>query len=191
MKFPCVGETRAAPFAAALQPARSTSAPAEAGCPSGPDRPRDPGSEDAAGTRRFERLRRLPVRSDSRATARSAAGSPASDPEISRQDQFARALQPALVVTELHVGRGNANLVPDLAAVWITSTLSTSSEIRRPLKWALPKIAPPTVPGVPAQASSPATPRLIVQRTRTVDRESAVGADRASPTAARRRRARG
>ena len=42
---------------------------------------------------------------------------------------------------------------------------ATISPISRPPKCALPKIAPPTVPGVPAHASRPAQPRLIVHRT--------------------------
>ena len=58
---------------------------------------------------------------------------------------------------------GTSSIVPPRDA---TRTLSTRSPIRRSEKCALPKMAPPTVPGVPAHASSPAHAWVIVHRTR-------------------------
>ena len=59
-------------------------------------------------------------------------------------------------------------------------TDSTSSPISRPPKCALPKMAPPTVPGVPAHASSPAIPLCIVHRTRPLIVVAASSATRAA-----------
>src|SRR5439155_1640144 len=76
MKLPCVGETRAPPMATPFRPARSTSAPADHGIPSGiRSRPgsgfrkTQPALGDSSG------CVRLRYASDWRAVARSAAGS--------------------------------------------------------------------------------------------------------------------
>ena len=72
-----------------------------------------------------------------------------------RQQNFAGVLQAAAIVTEGHaIGRD----VRDLPSREASRTAVTSSPMRRPLKCALPNTAPPTVPGVPAHASSPARP---------------------------------
>ena len=98
-----------------------------------------------------------------RAVARSAAGSPRDDAKHRRQQHLARSLQPAAIVAERHRRRRRRRATRRRGAR--AARRSTSSPISRPPKCALPKIAPPTVPGVPAQASRPAQPWLIVQRT--------------------------
>ncbi len=56
---------------------------------------------------------RLRNASDSRAIARSASGSPVRDAEVGGEHDLARAVQPAVVVAELHLVRRH---VRDLAA---------------------------------------------------------------------------
>ena len=74
------------------------------GCRRGPRRGRDPGSEKCspalAESSGCVRLRKA---SDSRAVARNAIGVAGGDNEVGRHDDFARAVQPAVVVTELHL----------------------------------------------------------------------------------------
>ena len=51
---------------------------------------------------------RLRNASDSRAVARSDVGFAGGDAEVGSDDDLARAVQPAVVVAELHLGRWNA-----------------------------------------------------------------------------------
>ena len=137
MKLPCVGRHARRAVAAALQAGAIDQRSGGRGNAVGdPIDGRVRVLENAAGARGFERLRPFPVRERVARDGAQRGRLPASDAKISRQHQLARALQAAPVVAELHVGRGNANLVPVPRST--TSTLSTSSEIRRPLKWALP-----------------------------------------------------
>ena len=81
-KFACTVETRAAPHAAPFRPARSTSAPAEQGTPSGRRTVAGSGfwkTQPALG--RASGCVRLRKASDARATARSASGSPGAHAE--------------------------------------------------------------------------------------------------------------
>ncbi len=164
MKLPCVSEIRAPPTARPFRPARSTSAPAEAGMPAGMvSRPgsgfwkMQPALGLASGWVRFR------YASDRRASARSAVGSPG-DTRQSAQTRispdFCRRL----------VSYANAICEPGMTlsspAGVARRTWVTRSPMLRPCQCALPKIAPPTVPGVPAQASRAASPRPIVHRTR-------------------------
>ena len=71
-------------------------------------------------------------------------------------------LDAAAVVVERHLVNGH---VDDLAGGPQQRTLRTCSLIKRPWKCALPQMAPPTVPGVPAHASRPARPRPASHRT--------------------------
>ena len=57
---------------------------------------------------------RLRNASDSRAIARSAAGSPVPDAKVRRHDDLARAVQPAEVVSELHLGNRHVDEVARL-----------------------------------------------------------------------------
>ena len=138
MKLPCVGDTRAAPSPAALQPGAIDQ---RAG------RRRDAVRhaidrririlEDAAGARGFERLGALPIgeRFARDGAQRSRLSTP--DAKIRGEHDLARALQAAAVVAELHVAppATAAKLAINAST---TSTLSTSSPISRPLKCALP-----------------------------------------------------
>src|SRR5258708_32628264 len=72
--------------------------------------------KDAAGARRLERLRPLPVRERlARDRAKRRRFSPPHE-KIGGQHHFPRALQPAAVVPEFHVGSRYANLLPGGAA---------------------------------------------------------------------------
>ena len=77
--------------------------------------------------------------------------------------QAPRSLEAARVVAELHVGDRDSAYVPSRET---RRTSTMSSPIIRPWKWALPWMAPPTVPGVPAQASSPDRPCPTVHLTK-------------------------
>ena len=102
--------------------------------------------------------------SDSRAILRSAAGSPSADRELRPEQNLA-----GLSAGGCHRSRTTSRRAARRSRRRPGSRAAravTRSPIRRPAKCALPKTAPPTVPGVPAHASRPAQPCLIVQRTR-------------------------
>ena len=104
------------PARAPFSPARSTSAPAEYGIPSGTIS--TDGSrvlEDAAGARRLERLGPLAERQRVTGDGSQRGRIAGRDPEIRRQHDLARAVQPAVVIGELHVGRGNVERDPAVA----------------------------------------------------------------------------
>ena len=101
MKLPWVGDTRASPRDAPFSPARSTSAPADAGMSAGTSAAIGI-LKNAAGARRIERLRPLSVRerlARDVAKRRRIAGRHA---EHGRQQHFAGFLQAASIVPEFH-----------------------------------------------------------------------------------------
>ena len=166
MKLPCVGETRAPPIARALQPGAIDQ---RAGRPRNAVGHRVAAAvgilEDAAGARRLERLRALAERQRLARDRRAAPPArPAERGRSADSSDLAGALQAAAIVAERH--RRRRHVDRRAVAASTSRRARDQSPISRPPKCALPKIAPPTVPGVPAQASRPASPWLIVQRTR-------------------------
>ena len=128
-------------------------------------RPRSGILEDAAGARRVERLRALAERERLRAPSRAAPPDRRATTRKHRRQQH---------LAGVAAGGCDRSRTPSPIAVDVVgharratpaARRSTRSPISRPPKCALPKMAPPTVPGVPAHASSPRAPCVIVQRT--------------------------
>ena len=163
MKLPCVGETRASPRAVALQP-RPIDERAGGG--------RNVGGHfcairDSEKCNPRSACRAAGFSCDTRATG-------ARHREARRDRRSTRGRRPTAALHRFSASGFDRSRIPfrrgkDRASSPsrpASRTDSTSSPISRPPKCALPKMAPPTVPGVPAHASSPAMPRCIVQRTR-------------------------
>ena len=147
MKLPCVGETRASPARLAFQPgAIDERAGRRRNVGGHLCRDRDSekcnpalGVSSGCVFLRYASDWRAHIAKRCRVSRRHA--------EDGRQQHFAGFLQAASIVAEFHFVAGKiARRSPSRPA---SRTDSTSSPISRPPKCALPKIAPPTVPGVP------------------------------------------